>query len=87
MGNAIACVVLCCFYGAEYFDLGPFCAICWDALESFRMEDPSYGWTVEMQIKAACCGLRYVEVLVLYCRRIGVSKVSGMLRGIVLDLS
>jgi glycosyltransferase involved in cell wall biosynthesis len=81
VGNAIACVALRTLYGAYYTDLGPFRAIRWDALQRLDMRDRDYGWTVEMQIKAARVGLRAAEVPVSYRRRIGVSKVSGTLRG------
>jgi len=84
VGNAIACLALRALHGAEYTDLGPFRAIRWDALESLRMEDTAYGWTVEMQIKAARRGLVHAEVPVSYRRRIGVSKVSGTVRGTVM---
>ncbi|MDD9932628.1 MAG: glycosyltransferase family 2 protein [Myxococcales bacterium] len=81
VGNAIACVALRAFYGVSYTDLGPFRAIRYDALERLGMRDRDYGWTVEMQIKAARRGVRHSEVPVSYRRRIGVSKVSGTLRG------
>lgn len=58
-------------------DLGPFRAIGWRALESLGMIDRGFGWTIEMQVKAARAGLRIVEVPVPYRRRIGVSKISG----------
>lgn len=83
VGNAIACVALRTLYGARYTDLGPFRAIRWTSLASLGMVDRNYGWTVEMQIKAARRGLPHVEVPVRYRRRIGVSKVSGTLRGTV----
>lgn len=82
-GNAVACVALRVLYGARYTDLGPFRAIRWDALERLEMGDPDYGWTIEMQIKAARRGLRHAEVPVSYRRRIGASKVSGTLRGTI----
>lgn len=84
VGNAIACGALRMFYGARFTDLGPFRAITWVALERLEMCEPTYGWTVEMQIKAARRGLRCAEVPVSYRRRIGVSKVSGTVRGTVL---
>ena len=82
-GNAIACGALRLFYGVSYTDLGPFRAIRWDALRALEMEDRNYGWTVEMQIKAARRGVAYREVPVSYRQRIGVSKVSGTVRGSV----
>lgn len=84
VGNAIACHALRVLYGARFTDLGPFRAIRWTSLEGLEMREPTYGWTVEMQIKAARRGLRCAEVPVSYRRRIGVSKVSGTVRGTVL---
>jgi len=81
VGNAIACRALRLFYGVRYSDLGPFRAIRWQTLQALGMVDRNYGWTVEMQIKAAKRGVRYREVPVSYRRRIGVSKVSGTVRG------
>ena len=83
VGNAIACVALRRLYGAEYSDLGPFRAIRWETLESLGMRDRDYGWTVEMQIKAAQRGVPHAEVPVRYRTRIGESKVSGTLRGTI----
>lgn len=80
-GNAIASTALRVLYGARYTDLGPFRAIRWKSLASLRMQDRNYGWTVEMQIKAARLGLPHREVPVSYRPRIGVSKVSGTIRG------
>jgi hypothetical protein len=70
-------------WGARYSDLGPFRAIRRSALERLRMMDLGYGWTVEMQVKAARDNLRVREVAVSYRRRIGESKISGTLRGAV----
>ena len=81
VGNRVACVALRTLYGARYTDLGPFRAIRWDALAQLNMVDRNYGWTVEMQIKAAQRGLRHVEVPVRYRPRVGTSKVSGTVRG------
>lgn len=83
VGNAIACRALRLVYGVRYSDLGPFRAIRWQTLHDLGMVDRNYGWTVEMQIKAAKRGVRYCEVPVSYRRRIGVSKVSGTVRGSV----
>lgn len=83
VGNAIACVALRVLYGVRYTDLGPFRAIRWDALERLGMRDLDYGWTVEMQIKAARAEVPHAEVPVSYRRRIGVSKVSGTVRGTI----
>lgn len=81
IGNAIACRALELLYGVKYTDLGPFRAIRWEALQALEMEDRNWGWTVEMQIKAAKKGLAHSEVPVSYRSRIGVSKVSGTVRG------
>lgn len=83
VGNAIACAALFGLYGARYTDLGPFRAIRWETLEALGMRDLDYGWTVEMQVKAARLGVPHAEVPVSYRRRIGVSKVSGTLRGTI----
>ena len=80
-GNAVACVALRLLYGARYTDLGPFRAIRWEALHALAMRDRNWGWTVEMQIKAAQRGLAHAEVPVSYRARIGESKVSGTVRG------
>ena len=83
VGNAIACRALGWMYGVQYTDLGPFRAIRWTTLEALQMRDRNFGWTVEMQIKAAKRRVRYAEVPVSYRARIGVSKISGTLRGSV----
>jgi len=82
-GNALACRLLHLIYGARYTDLGPFRAIRWGALEALQMSDRGYGWTLEMQIKAARRGLRHHEVPVSYRRRIGQSKISGTVKGTI----
>ena len=68
----------------KFTDLGPFRAIDGKALDSFSMRDRNYGWTVEMQIKAAHSDLPSLEVPVSYKKRIGLSKVSGTIKGTVL---
>jgi hypothetical protein len=83
VGNAIASTALRILYGAQYTDLGPFRAIRWDVLEDLEMRDRNFGWTVEMQIKAARRGVPHREVPVSYRPRIGISKVSGTVRGSV----
>ena len=80
-GNWLATRLLRLRYGGQFTDLGPFRAIRTEALKALGMADKTYGWTVEMQIKAARQGLRTVEVPVRYRRRIGTSKVSGTVRG------
>lgn len=81
VGNVIATFLIRLFWGYSFTDLGPFRAVRSDALERMRMSDPTYGWTVEMQIKAARLGLRCTEVPVRYRKRIGESKVTGTLAG------
>ncbi len=83
-GNWLATRMLFWIYGARFTDLGPFRAIRWEALLKLGMEDPNYGWTVEMQVKAAKQKLRCVEVPVSYRNRIGYSKVSGTVKGSIL---
>lgn len=83
VGNAIACAALRWLYGARYSDLGPFRAIRWSTLAALDMLDRDYGWTVEMQIKAARRKIAHAEVPVSYRRRIGESKVSGTVRGTI----
>jgi len=83
-GNALATAWLRRRFGIQATDLGPFRAIRRDALEKLEMKDRDYGWTVEMQIKAAKRGLRYAEVAVAALpRRAGRSKVSGTWRGVI----
>jgi glycosyltransferase involved in cell wall biosynthesis len=82
-GNRLACFLMRVLFRAPYTDLGPFRAIRWPALESLGMCDRNFGWTVEMQIKAARRGLRTCEVPVSYRRRIGVSKISGTISGTI----
>ena len=83
-GNWLATNLLKIFYGAHFTDLGPFRAIKMDALKKLQMSDKTYGWTIEMQIKAAKYNLKFCEVPVDYKVRIGTSKVSGTLKGAVL---
>ncbi|MBO6574659.1 MAG: glycosyltransferase family 2 protein [Rhodothermales bacterium] len=83
-GNWLAGFLLKAGWGAEFTDLGPFRAVRLAALDRLRMQDETYGWTVEMQIKAVEAGLRYTEVPVDYRARIGESKITGTVRGTVL---
>lgn len=83
-GNWLATLLLRWFYGVKFTDLGPFRAIKLHALNSLHMKDRNYGWTVEMQIKAAKQRLVSVEVPVNYRKRIGFSKVSGTVKGTML---
>ena len=81
-GNALSCMLMRHIQHAQHTDLGPFRAIRWSALMALHMADENYGWTVEMQVKAANRGLRVVEVPVSYRkRRTGESKVSGNVKG------
>lgn len=83
-GNWLATRLVRSIWGVAYSDLGPFRAIRRTSLDELRMADRTFGWTVEMQIKAARCRLRAMEVPVRYRRRIGVSKISGTVKGTVL---
>jgi len=83
-GNWLACRLIRRIWGTRCSDLGPFRAIRADALSALDMKDRAYGWTVEMQLKAAANGLRYMEVPVSYRARIGTSKISGTVRGSVM---
>lgn len=80
-GNALATLLIRWYFGVRFTDLGPFRAIRREALDRLAMTDRDYGWTVEMQVKAARHGLKCVEVPVRYRKRIGKSKISGTLSG------
>ncbi|NOZ39095.1 MAG: glycosyltransferase family 2 protein [Planctomycetes bacterium] len=80
-GNKLACGLMRLLFGARHTDLGPFRAISYPHLLGLAMSDTNFGWTVEMQIKAAKAKLRTIEIPVRYRRRIGTSKISGTLRG------
>lgn len=82
-GNWLATHLIHLIYGQRFTDLGPFRAIWWDKLQPLNMQDKTYGWTVEMQVKAAKRGYRCTEVPVTYRKRIGQSKVTGTLKGTV----
>ncbi|WOD44451.1 glycosyltransferase family 2 protein [Hwangdonia lutea] len=82
-GNWLATTLMSLFFGAKFTDLGPFRAIKYDKLLGLNMEDKTYGWTVEMQLKALKQKLTYTEIPVNYRNRIGVSKVSGTLKGAI----
>jgi len=82
-GNWLATRLLKLFYNANFTDLGPFRAIRYESLIKLGMADKTYGWTVEMQIKAARQKLKFVEVPVDYRKRIGFSKISGTLTGTI----
>lgn len=83
-GNRLATLLIRLFWGERFTDLGPFRAVRADALERLAMADRDFGWTVEMQVKAARAGLRCREVPVSYRRRVGRSKITGTVRGTVL---
>lgn len=80
-GNWLATTLMRWIYNYQFTDLGPFRAIKYPALMSMDMQDKTYGWTVEMQVKAAKMGLKTCEVPVKYRVRIGTSKVSGTIKG------
>lgn len=80
-GNWLATSLMKLFFGAKFTDLGPFRAIKYNKLLALRMEDKTYGWTVEMQLKALKQKLNYTEVPMKYRNRIGISKVSGTVKG------
>jgi len=80
-GNWLATFLMHLFFGAKFTDLGPFRAIKYEKLKELNMEDKTYGWTVEMQLKILKKKMTYTEVPVRYKRRIGISKVSGTVKG------
>lgn len=82
-GNWLATTLMSLFFRAKFTDLGPFRAIKYDKLLNLRMEDKTYGWTVEMQLKVLKQKLSYIEIPVNYRNRIGVSKVSGTIKGAI----
>lgn len=83
-GNWLATTLLRIIYKVSFTDLGPFRALKFDSLLAMQMKDKTYGWTVEMQVKAAKMKMKSVELPVTYRKRIGVSKVSGTVKGTVL---
>lgn len=80
-GNWLATSLMKLFYGSKFTDLGPFRAIKFDKLLALEMKDKTYGWTVEMQLKVLKQKMSYKEIPVKYRNRIGVSKVSGTVKG------
>ena len=82
-GNWLATNLMKLFFKSTFTDLGPFRAIKYSSLLGLNMEDKTYGWTVEMQLKALKQKLRYREIPVNYRNRIGVSKVSGTIKGAI----
>jgi glycosyltransferase involved in cell wall biosynthesis len=83
-GNWLATTLMRLFFRSTFTDLGPFRAIKYQELLAMNMTDKTYGWTVEMQLKALKRKLKYTEVPVLYRTRIGVSKVSGTVKGTIM---
>ncbi len=83
-GNWLATTLIKVFYGYEFTDLGPFRAIKYNRLMELDMQDKDFGWTVEMQVKAAKLKMKTIEVPVSYRRRIGISKISGTIKGTIL---
>lgn len=82
-GNRLAVFLIKSIYGFSYTDLGPFRAVKWKALQSLNMVDTTYGWTVEMQVKALKYKMKIVEVPVDYRCRVGVSKITGTIKGTI----
>ena len=82
-GNALACALMRLRWDARFTDLGPFRAIRWDAYERLGMRDETFGWTVEMQVRAVRAGLRTAEVPVAYRKRVGKSQITGTVNGTV----
>ncbi len=83
-GNWLACLLIKLFWSVEYTDLGPFRAVEKGALDTLKMSDPAFGWTVQMQLHAIQYGVKTIEVPVDYRPRIGHSKISGTMRGTLL---
>lgn len=83
-GNTLACKLMHLFWGYKFTDLGPFRAIRKTSYDKLAMQAPTFGWTVEMQVRALKHGLKCAEIPVHYRKRIGVSKISGTLRGVIL---
>lgn len=82
-GNWLATSLMRIMFGSTFTDLGPFRAIKYDKLLALRMEDKTYGWTVEMQLKVLKQKMSYIEIPVKYRNRIGISKVSGTVKGAI----
>ena len=82
-GNWLATCLIKLFYNYHFTDLGPFRAIRYESLKKLNMQDRDFGWTVEMQVKAAKLKLKCIEVPVSYRKRVGVSKISGTIKGTI----
>ncbi len=83
-GNSLACFLMKIFWRSKFTDLGPFRAIRRESLEQLNMHAPTFGWTVEMQARALKQKLRCGETVVRYRKRIGTSKISGTVKGVIL---
>ena len=83
-GNGLATFLMKYFFKSKFTDLGPFRAIKYETLLALKMQDKTYGWTVEMQLKILKSKLSYLEIPVHYKNRIGVSKVSGTVKGTIM---
>jgi len=83
-GSFVAGLLINLFWKIKYTDLGPFRAIRFEKLLQLNMDDTWYGWTVQMQIRAAKQKLKIIEIPVNYRKRIGKSKVTGTLRGTIM---
>lgn len=81
LGTQLACIAIRLLHGYRFEDLGPLRCISRSALTQLQMQDEDFGWTVEMQLKAAKCGQIILQVPVRYRKRLGKSKISGTLRG------
>ena len=82
-GNWLSTKLMKLFYNVHFTDLGPFRAMKYESLMALKMQDKTYGWTVEMQVKAAKQKMKTCEVPVTYRKRIGFSKVSGTVKGTI----
>lgn len=82
-GNWLATFLMRYLFQSRFTDLGPFRAIRYSTLQQLQMQDQTYGWTVEMQLKVLKKNIRYTEVPVSYKKRIGESKVSGTIKGAI----
>jgi glycosyltransferase involved in cell wall biosynthesis len=83
-GNWLATFLMKILFKSSFTDLGPFRAIKYDKLLALQMQDKTYGWTVEMQLKVLKQKINYIEIPVRYRNRIGVSKVSGTVKGTII---
>jgi len=83
-GNLLATFLMHHLYNSKFTDLGPLRAIKYDKLISLGMQDTTYGWTIEMQLKALKHKLKYLEIPVRYKKRIGTSKISGTIKGVIM---